>query len=130
MKTLRRILIGVALLGWLPPFVIGAVPEVKVGSKSFTEGVILGEIVAQLARNSGAEVLHRRELGGTQVLWNSLRRGEIDVYPEYTGTISAEILAGRGMEEEEAIRRALAEQGVRMSRSLGFNNTYALGMKE
>ena len=130
MKPLRRILMGIALLGWLPLFVFGAAPEVKVGSKSFTEGVILGEIVAQLARNSGAEVLHRRELGGTQVLWNSLRRGEIDVYPEYTGTISAEILAGRGMQEEEAIRRALEEQGVRMSRSLGFNNTYALGMKE
>ena len=130
MKPLRRILMGIALLGWLPPFVFGAAPEVKVGSKSFTEGVILGEIVAQLARNSGAEVLHRRELGGTQVLWNSLRRGEIDVYPEYTGTISEEILAGRGMQEEEAIRRAIEEQGVRMSRSLGFNNTYALGMKE
>ena len=130
MKPLRRILMGIALLAWLPPFVFGAAPEAKVGSKSFTEGVILGEIVAQLARNSGAEVLHRRELGGTQVLWNSLRRGEIDVYPEYTGTISAEILAGRGMQEEEAIRRALEEQGVRMSRSLGFNNTYALGMKE
>jgi osmoprotectant transport system permease protein len=105
-------------------------PKVVVGSKAFTESVILAELVAQLASRTGARVTHRAELGGTRVLWNALRKGAIDVYPEYTGTLSQEIFAGQDMRGEEALRRALADKGVRMSRPLGFNNTYALGMKE
>jgi osmoprotectant transport system permease protein len=108
----------------------GVAQQVTVGSKAFTENVILGEIVTQLARDNGAAAAHRRELGGTQVLWNALRRGEIDVYPEYTGTIRQEILAGRVIRDEETLRQALEEQGIRVSAPLGFNNTYALGMKE
>jgi osmoprotectant transport system permease protein len=69
-------------------------------------------------------------LGGTRLLWNALRQGEIDVYPEYTGTISQEIFARQGLQGEEAIRRALADHGILMSRPLGFNNTYALGIRE
>jgi osmoprotectant transport system permease protein len=107
-----------------------AAQEITVGSKSFTENVILGEIAAGLARSGGAMAVHRRELGGTQVLWNALRRGEIDLYPEYTGTIREEILAGRTVVDDAALRAALAEQGIRVSAPLGFNNTYALGMKE
>ncbi len=103
---------------------------VTVGSKSFTESVILGEAIAHLARSAGAHVEHKGELGGTQVLWKALLRGDIDVYPEYTGTIAQEILAGTGVKEEEAIAAALVERGVLMSRPLGFNNTYAIGMKE
>ena len=103
---------------------------VTVGSKSFTESVILGETIAHLARSAGAHTEHRGELGGTQVLWKALLRGDIDVYPEYTGTIAQEILAGTGVEGQEAIAAALAARGVLMSRPLGFNNTYALGMKE
>jgi osmoprotectant transport system permease protein len=105
-------------------------PPVKVGSKVFTESVILGELAAQLARRSGATAIHRKELGGTRVLWNALTNGELDVYPEYSGTISQEILAGRGIQGQEAIREALGKQGILMSRPLGFNNTYAIGMKE
>src|SRR5205814_1013309 len=97
-------------------------PALVVGSKSFTESVILAELVAQLVRRTGAKVNHRAELGGTRLLWNALRQGEIDVYPEYTGTISQEILAGQNVQGEEAIRRALAGAGIRMSRPLGFNN--------
>ncbi|MFL5274779.1 MAG: glycine betaine ABC transporter substrate-binding protein, partial [Anaeromyxobacteraceae bacterium] len=68
-------------------------PPLRVGSKKYTESVILGELVAQLAAGAGAgaRVEHRRELGGTRVLWDALLAGEIDVYPEYTGTISEEL---------------------------------------
>ena len=103
---------------------------VKVGSKAFTESVILGELVARLAADAGAAVEHQRELGGTRILWNALVRGDLDVYPEYTGTISQEILAGQDVEGEEAIRAGVAEHGLRMSAPLGFNNTYAIGMRE
>ncbi|HEY3245777.1 MAG TPA: glycine betaine ABC transporter substrate-binding protein [Phycisphaerae bacterium] len=108
----------------------GEPSAVRVGSKKFTESVILGEMATQLAVNAGAQTVHRRELGGTQFLWKALLAGEIDVYPEYTGTIREEILAGRAAETDEELRAALAAHGVRMSRPLGFNDTYALGMPE
>jgi osmoprotectant transport system permease protein len=103
--------------------------EVTVGSKVFPESVILAEMAADLVRSAGIPAEHRRGLGGTQVLWIALKAGEIDAYPEYTGTISQELLAGSGVRGEAALRQALAQQGIRMSRPLGFNNTYAIGMK-
>ena len=72
-------------------------PLVRVGSKKFTESVILGEVLARTAHDAGAEVEHRRELGGTRVVWNALRRGDLDAYCEYTGTLRQEILAGRAV---------------------------------
>ena len=103
--------------------------EVKVGSKKFTESVILGELVTLLTENAGAKAVHEKELGGTQVLWKALLRGDIDVYPEYTGTISHEILSGKGLSSESEIRDALKADRILMTRPLGFNNTYAIGMK-
>ena len=67
---------------------------VRVGSKVFTESVILGEIARDLIADAGVPVRHQRELGGTQVLFHALEADQLDVYPEYTGTISGEILAG------------------------------------
>jgi osmoprotectant transport system permease protein len=105
-------------------------PTVRVGSKAFTESVILGDIAQALIQEAVVPVQHRRELGGTQVLFHALEADELDVYPEYTGTISGEILAGTNLRDEVALRAALAERGIGMSRSLGFNNTYAIGMRE
>ena len=105
-------------------------PTVRVGSKVFTESVILGEIAGGLIRDAGAKAVHRRELGGTQVLFHALLSDELDVYAEYTGTISGEILSGKGIRDENGLRAALAARGVGMSRSLGFNDTYAVGMIE
>ena len=103
--------------------------QLRVGSKTFTESVILGCMAEQSAKALGATVDHRRALGGTQILFHALEAGEIDVYPEYLGTIAGEILAGSGATDETSIRAALAKRGIGMSRSLGFSNTYALGMK-
>lgn len=105
-------------------------PRIAVGSKKFTESVILGELLTLLARDAGVDAVHRRELGGTQILWKALLAGEIDVYPEYTGTLREEILSGERLPTEESLRAALAERGVAMSASLGFDDTYALGMLE
>ncbi|MBI2815432.1 MAG: ABC transporter permease subunit [Acidobacteria bacterium] len=133
-KRVHALLIWTVSIGFVPACLVHAAgPSLTIGSKAFTESVILGDMVAILAKNAGAEVRERRELGGTQVLWNALQRGEIDLYPEYTGTITQEILpqlSASGKNNEEAIRSALEERGVRMSRSLGFNDTYAIGMKE
>ncbi len=105
---------------------------VTIGSKTFPESLLLGDLATQLVRSTGAGAEHERTrgLGATRVLWEALVKGDIDVYPDYTGTIGEEILAGRGVRGDEALRRALDEFGVRMSRPFGFNNTYALGMKE
>ncbi|MAG57586.1 MAG: amino acid ABC transporter permease [Planctomycetes bacterium] len=102
----------------------------RVGSKKFTESVILGDLVTLLAEQAGVEVLHARELGGTRILFDALRAGEIDVYAEYTGTITQEILAGQGVSDAESARAVLAERGILMSKPLGFNNGYAIGMIE
>ncbi len=104
--------------------------EIKIGSKTFTESVLLGEILTQLAQSDGAKVKYLRQLGGTRVLWDALLKGEIDIYPEYTGTITQEIFAGKNIRDEETLEKALAEKNILMSRPLGFNNTYAIGMKE
>ncbi|MGD8331017.1 MAG: glycine betaine ABC transporter substrate-binding protein [Acidobacteriota bacterium] len=104
--------------------------HVAVGSKTFTESVILGELVTRLAVAGGAEAVHRRQLGGTRILWEGLLSGEIDVYPEYTGTIAEEILAGTDVAGEQEMRAELRRRGVELSRPLGFNNTYVIGMLE
>ena len=103
--------------------------QIKVGSKKFTESVILGEITTQLARLKYKDVKHLRELGGTRVLWNALLKGDIDIYPEYTGTIKEEIFAGKNFSNEQMID-SLHSLKIDISKPLGFNNTYAIGMKE
>jgi osmoprotectant transport system permease protein len=99
---------------------------VTVASKSFGESVIVGEIVADVARASGATVTHQRALGGTRLVWDALRTGAVDVYPEYTGTLAQEIFAGEVGSDDLAA--ALAARGIAMSRPLGFNDTYALAV--
>ena len=105
--------------------------DVVVGSKKFTESVVLGDVATQLLDADGLDAEHRRELGGTRILWSALTAGEIDLYPEYTGTIREEILAGEKVGAgDAALAAALAAHGVRMSAPLGFNDTYAVGMLE
>jgi osmoprotectant transport system permease protein len=104
-------------------------PPLRVGSKAFTESVILGELAAQLASSAGTPGVHHRALGGTRVLWEALRRGELDLYPDYTGTLAREILGARVPLDGEGLRAALAAQGVAISRSLGFENRYAVGVR-
>jgi osmoprotectant transport system permease protein len=104
--------------------------SVVIGSKSFTESVILGEMAAMLAREAGVEATHRKELGGTRILFEAVVRGDIDIYPEYTGTLKEEIFAGRGLETPDDIEGALAERGLGMTGALGFDNTYAIAMRE
>jgi osmoprotectant transport system permease protein len=104
--------------------------EVRVGSKGFTESVILGELATLVARGAGVPARHERELGGTRVVFGALVRGDLDVYPEYTGTLLREIFAERGLRTDAELRTALGEQGVRMGAPLGFDNGYVLGMRE
>jgi osmoprotectant transport system permease protein len=102
--------------------------EIRIGSKKFTESVILAEIASKLAGSIGATVIHRQELGGTRLLWGALLAGEIDVYPEYTGTLMGEMFAREGVRDQASLGQALAKRGLLISRSLGFSNAYGLGV--
>jgi osmoprotectant transport system permease protein len=101
----------------------------RVGSKAFTESVILAEVVRHLCERHGHQTQHRAELGGSTILFEALKKGDLDAYPEYTGTIAAELLGGQAGKDEAGLRAALAKQGIGMTGRLGFSNTYALGMK-
>lgn len=103
---------------------------VRIGSKTFTESVILGEIARQALADGHVPAQHVRELGGTQIMFHALEADELDVYPEYTGTLLGEILAGSNIRGDDDLRDALAKRGIRMSRSLGFSDSYAIGMSE
>ncbi len=101
---------------------------IKIGSKLFTESVILGEVSSQLLEANGINTEYYKQLGGTRILWNALLEAEIDVYPEYTGTIIQEILQEEGIRTIETLNEMLKPFGVQATQPLGFNNTYALGM--
>ena len=120
--------------GWLPyDSVCHADDVLRIGSKSFTESVILGEMLTALAaaEHQGTKVKaqHLAELGGTQILWKALLKGEIDAYVEYSGTLQHEILNEPALSRLPEITAAIESQGVRATGPLGFNNTYALGMQ-
>lgn len=100
-----------------------------IGSKKFTESVILGDLLKLVLQQKGNEAIHKKELGGTRILWNALLNGDIDIYPEYTGTITFEIFAGKIENNWQSIKIELAKYDIGISRALGFNNTYAFGMK-
>ena len=103
--------------------------SVRIGSKKFTESYVLAEIAKRSLETIGSKVEHRQGMGGTIILWEALRTGQIALYPEYTGTIAEEILKAPGSVSAEAMRAELAKAGVGMSGELGFNNTYALVMR-
>jgi osmoprotectant transport system permease protein len=101
---------------------------VVIGSKKFTESYVLGEIAKRSLSDAGIPVEHRQGMGGTIILWEALRSGQIDIYPEYTGTITQEILKRTDQLTFEQIASELGKAGIGMTEPLGFNNTYALVM--
>jgi osmoprotectant transport system permease protein len=135
-KQFRRFLVS-----WLPDFllILSCVPaflvnsssaaDVVIGSKKFTESYVLGEIAKRTLTDAGIPTEHRQGMGGTIILWEALRGGQIDAYPEYTGTIATEILKSDSGVSLDQIRNSLEKLGVGMTAPLGFNNTYALVMR-
>jgi len=103
--------------------------QIVVGSKKFTESYVLGEIAKTALQNAGFTVDHKQGMGGTIILWQALRGDEIALYPEYTGTITEEILKTKQPLSTDGMRALLRQEGVGMTGELGFNNTYALVMR-
>jgi len=123
----RMLLLG-AILALMTQFAVAA-PFV-VGSKRFTESFILGEIIAQTVRDAGDTAVELKSgMGNTSILLAALRSGEIDVYPEYTGTITREILKTDQPLSLDEINQRLLPMGLRAGIMLGFNNAYVLAMR-
>jgi osmoprotectant transport system permease protein len=105
--------------------------RVVVGSKNFTEQVILGELVAQaIEEQGGLTVVRKLNLGGTFICDRAVRSGDIDVYVEYTGTALTAIFkdpVGRDRRSVlERVRERYAREGLAVGPPLGFNNTFAI----
>jgi osmoprotectant transport system permease protein len=109
----------------------GSAETIRVGSKNFTEQIILGEIVAQtIESRTGLTVDRRLNLGGTFICDRALRSGDIDVYVEYTGTAYTAIFKEAPDTDPkrvlDTVRRRYAAAGVTVLDPLGFENTFAI----
>ena len=105
--------------------------QIVVGSKIFTESYILAEIAAQvMEKGPNTPVTRKLGMGSTGLLFESLKSGAIDIYPDYSGTLSESILKRPELKSLEEIREGLAPLGLTISDSLGFNDTYALAVKD
>ena len=100
--------------------------RVVVGTKNFNEGYMLAEVVVQLLERAGYDVERCFCLGGALICYDALKRGEIDVCIEYTGTSDPQ---NRFDLATQDLNEVLAPDGVQMLGSFGFDNTYALAMK-
>ena len=119
----------VCVLGWMCSVAAASEP-IRVASKNFNESYILAEIMAQALEARGFEVERQFGLGGTLICFGALENGEIDVYPEYTGTLSQVVLKlsdpPNGESPQSQMAAALADRQLRILPAFGFNNTYAL----
>jgi osmoprotectant transport system permease protein len=103
---------------------------IVVGSKNFTEQVVLGELLAQTLERRGINVTRRLNLGGSFICDRAIRSGDIDAYVEYTGTALAAILKQPVEKNPDAaltsLRNAYGRSGLSVLAPLGFNNTFAM----
>jgi osmoprotectant transport system permease protein len=111
----------------------GAGEPVVVGSKNFTEQVVLGEILAALLEERGFAVDRRLNLGGTSLCHAAVQAGQIDAYVEYTGTALTDVLKRPADSDPSrvlaAVRSGYEGLGLAVLPPLGFNNTFALVMR-
>jgi osmoprotectant transport system permease protein len=130
----RRLALATLAVLVLGGIVLVAMPReerIVVGSKNFTEQVILGELMAQaIERYAGLPVDRRLNLGGTFICDTALQTGDIDLYVEYSGTALTALFKQPVINDPQAVleqvRTMYADSGRAMLAPLGFNNTFAI----
>lgn len=128
----RTKICGVMLAALLAAGCGSSKKPIVVGSKNFTEQLVLGEIIAQhLEHRLGRPVSRQLNLGGTLLTYQALLNGQITLYPEYTGTIEAEILketpSADAAQVYERSRLEMARQAqLDVLPSLGFDNSFVM----
>lgn len=133
-RTVLAALGGIAAVGAGATKAWSQAKPIRVGSKNFTESIVVANMIADVIEAAGFKVERKLQLGGTGVIHQALVNADIDVYPEYTGTAllvqlklpvendPAKVYATVRKEYAERFKLAWAE-------TLGFNDTYALAMK-
>ena len=109
----------------------GSGPRVVVGSKNFAEQLLLGEIAAQqIERRLNIRVERKLQIGGTMLAHEALVKGDIDVYPEYTGTALTAVLKQQVNADPalvlDEVRSGYKKWGLRWMDPLGFDDTFAM----
>lgn len=112
----------------------GPKPTVRVGSKNFTEQLIVGEMVAQVLEDAGYTVERKLNLGGTAVVHQALTAGDVDTYVEYTGTGLLALLKLPQQNDPQAVLDTVKKEyesqfKLTWLKPWGFNNTYALALR-
>ncbi len=111
-------------------------PTIRIGTKNFTEQLILGELMAQMIEShADCNVDRRFNLGGTMICHRALASGEIDLYAEYTGTALTAILKEKVIADPDSTYQAVANGYRRQFAAewlgaFGFNNTYAITVRQ
>jgi osmoprotectant transport system substrate-binding protein len=105
-----------------------AAAQVRVGSKNFTEQFVLAELYAQALEANGIKVERKINLGGTLIAHKALEEKQIDMYPEYTGTMLLAVLKGEPMTDKKAVydkvKAEYAAKGLVVLNETPFQNTY------
>jgi len=125
-----RIVIALASVAALLFSSAQAQQPVRVGSKNFTEQFVLGELYAQALEASGIKTEKKLNLGGTLIAHKALEEKQIDLYPEYTGTILLAVLKQESMTDAKAVYEKVkgeyAAKGLIVLNQAPVNNTYVL----
>src|SRR2546421_27085 len=135
MRSFQRSVI-VAVVGLVAAFLLGpadAQQAVRVGSKNFTEQFVLGEIYAQALEAAGIKTEKKLNLGGTLIAHKALEEKQIDLYPEYTGTMLLAVLKLESMTDakkvHDTVKDEYAKKGLVVLNQANVNNTYVLVVK-
>lgn len=129
MKRMLQVAVALGLLvGWTPA---QAADRFRVGSKNFTEQLILGEVYAQALEGAGIKVERKLNLGGTLVAHQALLDDAIDMYPEYTGTALINVLKAEPKTDPKAVYETVkayydAQLGLAWLAPAPMNNSYVL----
>lgn len=141
-KTRKKLVISFATIIIIAAGVFTFYPKAKaedkivIGSKNFSEQLILGNMLADLIENkTDIKVERKLNLGGTQVAFGALTNGDIDLYVEYTGTGLVDIMKKQSINDPHQVYNVVKKDfknkyGISLMQPLGFNNTYALAIRQ
>ncbi len=129
-KKLNKYII-VFLLSSLLISCAGDKKTLNIGSKPFTENMLLAEMIAQLSENQGIKVKRSIPFGSTKKIMEALKQGVIDIYPEYNGTgliFLGQAPTSDGKASSEILKKLFTPLGLEMTGKFGFSNDYAMVM--
>ncbi|CEG26511.1 ABC transporter permease/substrate-binding protein [Bacillus sp. B-jedd] len=138
-KAALPALIGILVIGIGVSYafnMVGAKEKISIGSKNFTESVILANMAADLIEaKTDIQVERKLNLGGTQVVFSALKKGDVDTYIEYTGTGLVTILKKEVSNNPDEVFQTVHDEfekqfGIKTLKPLGFNNTYTLAVRQ